>query len=314
MSMDMLGPSLGDLMFFCGNKLSLKTTVMIGYQILERLEFLHEKSFIHRDIKPDNFLVGIHEQSHVVYCVDMGLAKRFIDQETQQHIPHQDGKTLTGTASYASIHAHQGEELSRRDDLESLSNLIIYFYKGVLLWQNLNCASKSEKYRKIKEMKQSTSIEVLTQNCPPEFGKFLQYCRNLRFVQKPDYNYLKELFQDIADRENFEIHDKLYDWSIKAITLQCFPTFFDFKKHNTSAIFNNQGKFAHIDKNNAMQVKISEKIYKMAKLFKFRSNPKQLIKLISQSSKNKNQIKSQVKALEIELQIAELHDQKKQLL
>lgn len=163
--------------------------------------------------------------------VDLGLAKRFIDEESGEHIPHQDGKTLTGTASYASIHAHQGEELSRRDDLESLGHLLIYFYNGVLPWQNLNCTTKSEKYKKIKEMKQSIAIESLTTKCPSEFGEFMNYCRNLKFEEKPDYNYLKDLFRNIAKQEGFELDDKIYDWSVKAVTLQCFPTFYDFKKY-----------------------------------------------------------------------------------
>ena len=134
MTMDLLGPSLAELFHFCGNKFSLKTTLMIGYQMVERLEYLHSKTFVHRDIKPDNILMGLEENSHLLYLVDMGLAKRVFDAKTKQHIPFKTDKTLTGTASYASVHAHCGEELSRRDDLEAIGYVLIYFLKGSLPW------------------------------------------------------------------------------------------------------------------------------------------------------------------------------------
>lgn len=91
--------------------------------------------------------MGLHENSHTLYLVDMGLVKRVYDPITKEHIPFSTDKTLTGTASYASIHAHCGEELSRRDDLEAIGYVLIYFINGSLPWQNLNLFSKSEKYR-----------------------------------------------------------------------------------------------------------------------------------------------------------------------
>jgi serine/threonine protein kinase len=139
MVMDLLGPSLSELFYFSGSRFSLKTTLMIGHQLIERLQYCHERHFIHRDIKPDNILMGLNDESHVLHLVDMGLMKRVIDPETNEHIPHVSDKTLTGTASYASVHAHNGEELSRRDDLESVGYALIYFMNGLLPWQNLNC-------------------------------------------------------------------------------------------------------------------------------------------------------------------------------
>lgn len=143
MIMDLLGPSLAELLYFCGNKFSLKTTLMIGFQMITRLQYLHDQSFIHRDIKPDNILMGLEDNSHIVHLVDMGLVKRVFDPVTKKHIPYSKDKTLTGTASYASVHAHQGEELSRRDDLEALGYVLVYFLNGTLMWQNLNMSSKS---------------------------------------------------------------------------------------------------------------------------------------------------------------------------
>ena len=134
MTMELMGPSLADLYQFCGYRFSLKTTLMLAYQLIKRFEYMHSKNFIHRDVKPDNFLMGLKEKSDILHIVDMGLAKKFYDQTTNKHIAYRDDKSLTGTARYASIHSHQGEELSRRDDFEAIGYVLIYFLTGYLPW------------------------------------------------------------------------------------------------------------------------------------------------------------------------------------
>jgi serine/threonine protein kinase len=198
MVIDILGPSLEDLFNYCGRQFTLKTTLMLVTQLVERFSYIHKKTFVHRDIKPDNFLMGLKDKSHICFIVDYGLAKRFYDTKTKTHIPYRNDKSLTGTARYASIHAHLGEELSRRDDLEAVGFVMLYFFKGQLPWQNLPAFSKSEKYRKIKETKVSTSLEDLCVNCPPEFLAYMKHCRNLGFEDKPDYSLLIDTLKGLA--------------------------------------------------------------------------------------------------------------------
>ncbi|KAL2480119.1 casein kinase 1-like protein 2 [Abeliophyllum distichum] len=180
---------------------------------INRVEFVHSKSFLHRDIKPDNFLMGLGRRANQVYVIDLGLAKKFRNSSTHRHIPYRENKNLTGTARYASINTHLGIEQSRRDDLECLGYVLMYFLRGSLPWQGLKAGTKKQKYEKISEKKVSTSIESLCRGYPTEFASYFHYCRSLRFEDKPDYAYLKRIFRDVFIREGFQF-DYIFDWTI----------------------------------------------------------------------------------------------------
>lgn len=155
MLMDLLGQSLEDIFADNNRKFSLKTVLLIADQMLERIEFLHSKEFLHRDIKPDNFLMGVGENSDRLYMIDLGLAKKYLKEGN--HIPYKDGKELTGTARYASINTHVGIEQARRDDIESVGYVLMYFLRGVLPWQNMKSKDARTKYAMIKEKKMATT-------------------------------------------------------------------------------------------------------------------------------------------------------------
>jgi serine/threonine protein kinase len=169
MIMEFLGPALSGLFQFKNKVFSLTTVLLIGIQMLQRIEFIHEKGFIHRDIKPENFVVGLNEKSNTIYTIDYGLSKRYKDKNTGQHVPYKENRHLIGTARYASLNAHLGIEQSRRDDMESIGYVLVYFLAGRLPWQ-----SKQEKAKlpqKIMEKKLITPPEVLCKNLPSKYIK-----------------------------------------------------------------------------------------------------------------------------------------------
>lgn len=213
MVLDLLGPSLEDLFNYCGRRFQLKTVLMLADQLLGRLEYVHTKSFIHRDVKPDNFLIGLGKRQSVIHIIDFGLAKKYRDPRSHQHIPYRENKNLTGTARYASINTHIGIEQSRRDDLESLGYVLMYFIRGSLPWQGLKANTKKQKYERIMDRKMSTSTEQLCKGYPTEFRSYFEYCRSLRFEDRPDYAYLKRLFKELFYRKGFQ-YDNMFDWTV----------------------------------------------------------------------------------------------------
>jgi len=211
MFMQLLGFSLEDKFNEYNKKFSLETVFMLCDQLLYLIEQLHKCGFIHRDIKPSNFMIGKDYLSNQVYIMDFGLSKKYI--KDKRHILFRDGRSLIGTARYASINMHMGIEPSRRDDLESIGYMFIYFLKGSLPWQGLKkkLGGGDKNLELIGETKISTSIDILCKDLPSCFKEYLIYCRSLKFDENPDYNYLKNLF--IKSKSDLKLTPK-FQWCI----------------------------------------------------------------------------------------------------
>lgn len=217
--LDFLGPSLEDVFDACGRRFSVRTTSYLALQMVTRIQTIHKHGLIYRDIKPDNFLLGRGGEgdaflatgsmpivmgspaSHTrpswrptVYIVDFGMVKHYLHPRTLEHIPFREKKSLSGTARYMSVNTHRGWEQSRRDDLEALGYVLVYFLRGSLPWQGIPARDNVAKYERIGQRKQTTTIADLCAGLPQAFGRLIAYARSLEFDEAPDYNMIREWF------------------------------------------------------------------------------------------------------------------------
>ncbi|CAD8136389.1 unnamed protein product [Paramecium octaurelia] len=189
-------------------RFSLPCVLSIADQMLTILENIHNKGVIHRDLKPENVLVGKEKEKNLIYLVDFGIAKHFKDKD-DKHIPFKDNKPFLGTSRYASIAAHKGYELSRKDDLESLGYMLIFLLKGSLPWQNVDYKNEEEKVKIVGLMKMRISSQELCQDLPNEFMKFIDLVKKMSYREKPDYKYFQQLLRRVAIQQQAEYR---FDW------------------------------------------------------------------------------------------------------
>lgn len=213
MVIQLLGGSLEGQLMKCNKKFSLKTVLMLADQMIGALQYLHSMNLIHRDIKPENFMMGQDNQANVLYMIDFGLAKYFRNPETHAHIQYCENKKLTGTARFASVFTLSGIEQSRRDDMEALAYIWLYFLKGNLPWMDIPAADLQQKYDKICASKSRSSPEELFSGFPSEFATYLTMVKKLRFQDEPNYALYRKMFRDLFIKQGYVFDDK-YDWMV----------------------------------------------------------------------------------------------------
>jgi serine/threonine protein kinase len=208
MNLELLGDSLDAIFTNCEKQFNIGTTIKLGIEMVEIMENLHNAGIIHRDIKPNNFMIGKNNRSHL-YIMDFGLSKRFMKNE--QHIKPANNRNMVGTARYVGLNVHLGFEPSRRDDMESIGYMLIYFVKGLLPWQGLKKDNKTSQIEKIKEVKMSVSLEKLCEGLPQCFREFISHVKSLGFYDKPNYNYLKKILIDASINNKISLN---YEWDV----------------------------------------------------------------------------------------------------
>ena len=214
----LLGKSLYDIQL--KNKFTLKDICLIGIQAIDRLNYIHSKYVIHCDIKPQNFMVGNSNPS-IIYICDFGISQKYRSSKTGKHVEFLKHERVYVSLKFSSINSILGFQKSRRDDLESLGYTLIYLING-LPWENLKYKNLEECINKICNYKKNISVKELCKGLPNEIECYFNYVRNLKFEEKPNYSYLKNLFFKILSKIQ-KIYDNVFSWNKKIILFRNSP-------------------------------------------------------------------------------------------
>ena len=207
----LLGKTLHDIFIKTKKSCDLKNMCLIAIQLIERLEFIHSKNIVYRDVKPENFLIGIKDPN-VIYIVDFGLCKKYRSSKTGKHLLPRDTKKFNGTLKYSSVNVVKGKESSRRDDLISLGYVLIFLFKRYLPWTSDFKSLNKKTYFELIKSKETNAGGDLFKNIPEELADYVKYCEKLKFEEDPNYNYMKGFFQKILGRLNFNINKLNFCW------------------------------------------------------------------------------------------------------
>jgi serine/threonine protein kinase len=207
----LLDQSLDSIVSQYHNPLSLKTVLMLADQMISALEFVHSNNFIHGDVKPENFMIGLDRFSTQIFLIDFGLSKKYRDVKSHEHLRMTTENDLNGTARYASISTLRGIEPSRRDDMESLGYVLIWLLKGTLPWIGVQGKNRREKYKNILDLKVGTRLEELCSGLPDEFVQYFHAVRRLKYVDEPEYSRYRAMFRSLFLNLGF-VYDYAYDW------------------------------------------------------------------------------------------------------
>ena len=216
---ELLGKSLNELFIENHFQFSMNDICLISIQLIDRVEWIHSKTLIHRDIKPENFLLG-SDNPNIIYITGFGLCIKYCSSKSGKHIMPGFRGTFSGTIKFCSANAQRGNQLSRKDDLESLGYTILYFMKGGLPWMNLNQNNnKKEAYVKTYSMKKFMPVERLCKGAPSEMQDYFKYIRQLKFQEAPNYEYLRNLFINLLKKNGIENYQNycfswLHNWNV----------------------------------------------------------------------------------------------------
>eukprot|EP00928_Gymnodinium_smaydae_P063976 TRINITY_DN47425_c0_g1_i1.p1 TRINITY_DN47425_c0_g1~~TRINITY_DN47425_c0_g1_i1.p1 ORF type:complete len:324 (+),score=35.01 TRINITY_DN47425_c0_g1_i1:51-1022(+) len=215
---DLLGPSLQDLFRYCGCKFSLNTVLLLADQMITCVERVHSRGIVHRAIEPGHFAMGLKSKANDVHLLDFGYAKQYQVAGSQKHVLIDKDHPLMLPSCFLSINAHLGLEQSRRDDLESLGYIFVYFLSGYLPWERIQAATKQERIERVLNAKMFTPIHQLCQDLPLEIADLCTYIACLQFDEDPDYEHLKLPLRKLFLREG-RLCDSPFDWTVIAAGL-----------------------------------------------------------------------------------------------
>ena len=207
---NLLGKSIFDIWKEKNKKFDLRDTCTFAIKALSLLEYIHSKDYLHRDIKPENFLVGNPDNSEL-YLIDFGNARKYRSSRTGKHIKFIKNNLILGTLLFLSKNALSGIEQTRKDELESLGLVIIYLYIGSLPWSILKYKDLNQEIKRIRKIREEITIENMCKGMPQEMNNYMNYVKNLKYEEKPDYEYLRSLFMNVLRK--IGVNEPLFSWA-----------------------------------------------------------------------------------------------------